>query len=72
MEAPSFEKNMADLNDLVSRMKALMMAVDKERPYFLRDYDTKDRERIIATFGEIKPKMRINGGTELILFILFS
>ena len=56
MEAPSFEKNMAMLNNMVSRMTALMMAMDKERPYFVRDYDTKVKEKIIATFGEIKPE----------------
>lgn len=56
MEAPSFEKNMAALNNLVSRVEALKMALDKERPYFVRDYDTKDRQKIVAAFGRVKPE----------------
>jgi len=55
MEAPSFEKNMAALNNLVSRVEALRMALDKERPYFVRDYNTKERQKIVAIFSGTKP-----------------
>ena len=49
-----YEKNMIAINEIRNKLAAMKMAMEKDRPFFTRDFPTSSQDKIIATFTYTK------------------